>query len=167
MAFECKKGGLIIQRHDEIKLELQDLAARALIPSVVHDEPQIYRGRSTNVEETEEMSTPTEEHGDLLIRNIWKNQTDGILDVLITNLDAPSNFHRKPETVHISHERENQKKYLLTCLNQRRHFSPLVVSYDGVLGNEAKVVQQKHCRKPRQDFNPEVKNNYYFAPLRE
>ena len=41
---ECKKGGLVIQRHDEIKFELQDLAARALIPSVVRDEPQIYQG---------------------------------------------------------------------------------------------------------------------------
>ena len=34
---ECKKGGLvIIQRQDEIRFELQDLAARALILSVVH-----------------------------------------------------------------------------------------------------------------------------------
>ena len=59
---ECKKGGLVIQRNDEIKIELQDLAARALIPSVVHDEPQIYPGRSADVEETKGMSTPTEEH---------------------------------------------------------------------------------------------------------
>ena len=35
---ECKKGGLVVQRYDEIKFELQDLAARAL----VRDEPQIY-----------------------------------------------------------------------------------------------------------------------------
>ena len=93
---ECKKGGLVIQRHDEIKFELQDLAARALIPSVVHTEPQIYPGRSTDVEETERMSTPAEE---LLIRNIWKHQTDCILDVRTTNLDAPSNIQRKPEAV--------------------------------------------------------------------
>ena len=38
---ECKKGGSVIQRHDEIKFELQELAAKALIPSVVRDEPQI------------------------------------------------------------------------------------------------------------------------------
>ena len=37
---ECKKGGLVIKRHDEIKFELQDLAARALIPCVVRAEPQ-------------------------------------------------------------------------------------------------------------------------------
>ena len=38
---ECKKGWLVIERHDEIKFELQDLAARALIPSAVRGEPQI------------------------------------------------------------------------------------------------------------------------------
>ena len=66
-------GGLVIQRHDEIIFALQDLAARALILSV---EPQIYPGRSGDVEETEGMSTTTEERGDLLIRNLWKHQTE-------------------------------------------------------------------------------------------
>ena len=59
------------------------------------DEPQIFPGCSAHVEETERMSTPTEERGDLLIRDI----TDCILDVRITSLDAPSNIHRKPEAV--------------------------------------------------------------------
>ena len=89
---DSKKGGFDIQRHDEIKLELQNLAAGALIPS-----------------ETEGMSTPTEERGDLLIRSIWKHQTDCILDVRITNIDTPSNIHRKSEAVLLSHERGKKK----------------------------------------------------------
>ena len=88
------------------------------------------------------MSTATEERGDLLIRNIWKHKADCILDVRITNLDAPSKIHRKPEAVLLSHEREKKKYYLQGCLNQRRHFSPFVISCDGVLGNEAKEVLQ-------------------------
>ena len=48
---QCKKGRLAIQRHDEIKFELQDFAAGALIPSV-RNEPQIYPGRRADVEET-------------------------------------------------------------------------------------------------------------------
>ena len=72
-------------------LSFQDLVPRALIPAVVLNEPQIYPGRSADVEETEGMSRPTEERGDLLIRSIWKHQTDCILDVRITNLDVPSN----------------------------------------------------------------------------
>ena len=102
-------------------------------------------GRSADVKETEGISTPTEERGDLLIRNIWKQQTDCILDVRITNLDtAPSNIHRNQEAVLRSHEREKKTKYL-----QRRHVSPFVVSTDGVLENEANVVPQP-WRKPFQ-----------------
>ena len=67
---ECKKEGLVIQHHDEIKFELQNFAARALIPSVVRDEPQIYPSSSADDEETEGMSTPTEERGDLLFFNL-------------------------------------------------------------------------------------------------
>ena len=170
---ECKKGGLVIQRHDEIKFELQDLAARALIPSVVRDEPQIYPSRSAAVEETEGMSTPTEERGDLLIRNLWKHQTDCILDVRITNLDAPSNIHRKPESVLLSHEREKKKKYLQACLDQRRHFSPFVVSCDGVLGKEAKVVLQnlagrlaKKSGKPYSETSNFMKSRMSIAIVR-
>ena len=139
---ECKKGGLVILCHNEIKFELQDLAARALIPSVVRDEPQIYPGRSSDVEETEGASTQTEERGDLLIRNLWERQRDCILDVRVTNLDAASNIHRKSEAVLLSHEHEKKKKYLQACLDQRHHFSPFVVSCDGMLGKEAKSVLQ-------------------------
>ena len=57
-----------------------------------------------------------------------------------TNLDAPANIHRKPEAVLLAHEREKKKKQLQACLDQRRHFSPFVVSCDEGLANETKVV---------------------------
>ena len=75
MALSARKGAIVIQRHNEIKFELQDLAARALISSVVRDE----------------------------------HQTDCILDVRITNLDAPSNIHRKPEAILLFHPIEREK----------------------------------------------------------
>ena len=100
---ECKTGGLVIQRHYEIKFELQELAAGALIPSVVRDDPQIYPGRSSNVEETEGMSTPAEERGDLLVRFLWKHQTDCILD----------------RAHHRTIQREKKKSYFQACLYQR------------------------------------------------
>ena len=46
---ECKKGGLVNQRHDEIKWKPQDFAVRPLIPSVVRYDLQIY----PDAEETE------------------------------------------------------------------------------------------------------------------
>ena len=85
MALSARKGGLFIQRDDEIKFKLQDLAARTFIPFVVREDPQICPGRSADVKEVDGKSTPTEDRGNLLLRNLWKNQTDCILDVRITN----------------------------------------------------------------------------------
>ena len=45
------------------------------------------------------MSTPAEERGDLLISNLWKHQNDCFLEVRTTDLDVPSNIHRKPEVL--------------------------------------------------------------------
>ena len=93
------------------------------------------------------MTTPIEGRGDLLIRNLSKHQTYCILDVPITNLHGQSNVDRKPEAVLRSHEREKKKKCLQAYLDQRRHFFPFVVSCDGVLGNEARVVQSRLAKK--------------------
>jgi hypothetical protein len=42
-----------------------------------------------------------------------------------------------------SQEKEKKKKYLEPCLEQRRHFTPLVVSTDGLLGREASTFATK------------------------
>jgi hypothetical protein len=39
---ECKKGGLVISRHNEIRDELSDLASKAFIPWAVREEPKIF-----------------------------------------------------------------------------------------------------------------------------
>jgi hypothetical protein len=43
---ECKKGGLVICRHNKIKDELVALAAKAFTPSAVCDEPRIQPGHA-------------------------------------------------------------------------------------------------------------------------
>ena len=39
-----------------------------------------------------------------------------------------------------AHEREKKRKYLEPCLEQRRHFTPFVVSTDGLIGKEGKTL---------------------------
>ena len=63
---------------------------------------------------------------------------DGIIDVCVTHIDAPSYRDHKPDKVLQLQEREKKKKYLNNCLQQRRTFTPFVVSSDGLLGREAK-----------------------------
>ena len=79
----------------------------------------------------------SEQKGDLLIRDLWKNGTDSIHDMRVVNTDAKSNWGRTPEKCLEEAERGKKKMYLEACLPQRRHFSPFVVSVDGLLGVEA------------------------------
>ena len=152
-ALECKKGGLVIIRHNEIRDELVDLASKAFSPSAVRDEPKIHSSRA-NEQETPEgrqdqpvkrlfRNDRNEDRGDVLIRGLWSKGTDCILDVRMTDLDAKSNKSRNPDKVLAAHEREKKKKYLEPCLEQQRHFSPYVVSTDGLFSKEAKMVLKR------------------------
>jgi hypothetical protein len=152
-ALECKKGGLVISRHNEIRDELSDLASKALSPSAVRDEPKIHTCRNSDVKSDEDnkensvkrlfRNNRNEDRGDILIRGLWARGTDCIIDVRITDVDAKSNLSKDPDKVLAAHEREKKKKYLGACLEQRRHFSPFVVSTDGLLGKEAKILLKK------------------------
>jgi hypothetical protein len=80
---------------------------------------------------------------DLLVRGSVENGTDCIIDVRVTDTDVKSNRSKDPTKVLAAHEREKKRKYLGACLAQRRHFTPFVVSTDGLLGREAKIFLQK------------------------
>ena len=47
-ALDCKKGGLVTARHNELREEVADLAGKAFTPSHVRDNPLIYSGRAVN-----------------------------------------------------------------------------------------------------------------------
>jgi hypothetical protein len=53
------------------------------------------------------------------------------------------NDPRTPRKVLEGHKREKKKKYLEACLEQHRHFSPFVVSTDGLLGKESRTLLKK------------------------
>jgi hypothetical protein len=152
-ALQCKTGGLVIARHDEIKHELNDLASRALIPSAVRDEPLINTSRpAVQMPEPDQSNHSVhrnfhenqgDNRGDILIRGLWEGGTDCIIDVRVTDLDAKSSLSKDPAKVLENHEKEKKAKYLEPCLKQRRHFTPFVVSTDGLLGEEAKSVLKK------------------------
>eukprot|EP00957_Ditylum_brightwellii_P202372 15329844-Ditylum_brightwellii.AAC.1 len=74
-----------------------------------------------------------------MIRHLWKHQVDTIIDVRITDTDAKSYISRPLETVLAAQEKE-KGKYLNSCLEQNRHFSPFVIYVDVMLGKEAAMV---------------------------
>ena len=140
-ANSCKHGGLIIGRHDEIQRELSTIAAMALRESAVRAKPLINPGTYASIKsnsDSNNVEVSSEDRGDILVRGLWAKQQDGIIDVRVTHTDAPSYRDREPDKVLQSQEREKKKKYLNNCLQQRRTFTPFVVSSDGLLGREAK-----------------------------
>eukprot|EP00980_Cylindrotheca_fusiformis_P025194 scaffold13262_cov122-Cylindrotheca_fusiformis.AAC.1 len=81
-ALSCNSGGLIIQRHDEVKWELVQLAQRVYPPSAVRDEPFIHavsmpKANSTDCPSDAALSA----RGDILIRNMFSNGSETIIDV--------------------------------------------------------------------------------------
>jgi hypothetical protein len=152
-ALECKKGGNVILRHNEIRDELADLASKAIIPTAVRNEPSIHASFPAVKMSATDQDQPAvsrnfhknrgEIRGDLSIRGLWNRGTDCIIDVRITDTDAKSNLSKDPAKVLEAHEKEKKKKYLEACLEQRRTFTPFVVSTDGLIGKEAKTLLKK------------------------
>ena len=72
-----------------------------------------------------------------MIRGLWETGTDALIDVQLLIVDAKSHRNRDAESVLKTAERSKKKKHLTDCQQQRRHFTPFVVSTDGMLGYEA------------------------------
>jgi hypothetical protein len=105
-ALQCKVGGLVILRHDEIANVLADLSMKALTPSAVRDEPRIHpHSRKLEKPEPTTQENPVqyckaksndEDRGDILVRCLWQSGTDCIIDVCVTNINSKSQHHLTP-----------------------------------------------------------------------
>ena len=134
-AHDCKKGGLVLLRHNEVAQEFHHLCSEALTPSAVHDEPlipSIHHG----TEADEAPNVDAELRGDLAVRGFWKRQRLAVFDVRITNTDSPSQQLREVSAVLAQHETTKKKKYSERCAAARMDFTPLVFSVDGMRGDE-------------------------------
>ena len=148
-ALNCKRGGLVTERHNELHDRVAYLTSRAFTPSHVCNDPLIYQGYAVTRtkaqpagprESTTTGDSPpeaTEQKGDLLIRDLWANGTDSVHNMRVVNTDANSYWERSPEKCLEEAERGKKKMYLEACNQQRRNFSPFIASVDGLLGVEA------------------------------
>jgi hypothetical protein len=146
----CKKGGLVIFRHGEIRDELVNLAENAFAPSAARDELLIKPSRvkegekdaptkDTSPEKTEQTAAGEDERGDILIRGFWASGTDCMLDVRVTDTNAQTCCKQDPVKALESQEKERKRKHLEACLERIRRFAPFLCSADGMLGREAKT----------------------------
>ena len=75
--------------------------------------------------------------GDLLIRDLWEKGVDCVLNMRVVNTVAKSYQMRTPEKCLVIVEQDKKCNFLDSCIQQRRHLYPSVVSVDGLLGVEA------------------------------
>ena len=121
-ALDCKKGGLVTARHNELRDGVADLANKDFTPAHVRDETLIYSGRTMSRTKpkpagSKHTSPPdattaepevTEHKGDLRIRDLWQQGTDNVHDMRVVNTDALSYVRRSPEKC--LQEAERKKK---------------------------------------------------------
>ena len=142
-AMSCKKGGLILQRHNDLAAEWGHLCGQALTPSCVSDEPLIQQSRDVRVAGSERTEPTPELRGDIAVHGFWRRGTTAIFDIRVTDTDAPSNRNLDFDKVLQKQEKEKKDKYGAACLERRRHFTPLVFSVDGLQGTEARAASQR------------------------
>jgi hypothetical protein len=128
IVLECKKGGLVICRHNKIKGELVALTAKAFTPSAICDELRIHPGRSAPAINAPAVvpnpiirltcHSQEADRCDILIPGLWQRGTDYILDIRVTDVDAKSNQNKTPAKVLDRHKKEKKRKYLQACMDQ-------------------------------------------------
>ena len=114
---------MIIQRHNEVRNDIGDLAA--LVCGQVVSEP-VVRDASENGEAL---------IADLGMRRVWQPHTMTLFDIRVTDTDAKSYLSHSPRAV-LASAVADKKKYCNACSKRCATFTPLCFSVDGLAGDE-------------------------------
>ena len=133
--------------------EWRHLCALAFSPGRVEREPSIHSSVGRLVREAGDthevpaaprgIEQPTVERGDVGCHGFWQRGRYAIFDIRITDTDARSARNRDYSKVISAQEKEKKDKYLDSCLQQRKDFTPLVYSVDGIAGREARNAEKR------------------------
>ena len=170
-ALNCKKGGLVIQRHDYITKEVTHWLIQSVGAPNVSLEPMIHAAEkrrrevaqardptNTPVEDDEDSSKINNARGDILARGIHGSGRFTIYDTRVINMNSTTYCNSKPENVLKNAEKDKKRKHLKACLDQNKFFVPLIISCEGLLGREfdkaikdiAQLFAKKHnCKYSR------------------
>ena len=131
-ALNCKKDGISIACHNELRDGVANLLSKDFTPTHVRDDDKIFTGRAVRVGKSKskvKRALPKEKgetKGYIIIRDLWMQGTESINNMCVVNTNAVSHQPKTPEKSLETAEREKNKKYLHPCLNERRKFTPFV-----------------------------------------
>eukprot|EP01068_Selenidium_serpulae_P010606 Selendium_serpulae@DN5499_c0_g1_i6.p1 len=135
-ALECKKGGMVIRRHNEVRDALGDLCSLAWGRQIVR-EPVIREAGEDGKGEL---------RADLMVRGIWSPQGAALIDIRVTDSDATSNLTKSVGKV-MAEQEEKKNLYVSETLKRRGTFTPFVVTVDGASGDEATALIRSIARR--------------------
>ena len=141
-ALNCRHGGLIIRRHDEVTDELGQLCKLGY--AHVGREPIIKVGDSSKPAGHGDRDG---RRGDLVVRGVHAPQKDCITDTLVINQDAVSRSTVPIAKVLSEGERMKDSKHKSACGDRRADFVPFVVTTDGCMGEQARKFLKKLGRR--------------------
>ncbi|KAI2493422.1 hypothetical protein MHU86_21121 [Fragilaria crotonensis] len=95
-AMSCRKGGLILHRHNDLVATWGQLCGQAHTPSTVSDEPLIRTSQDVQAAGANRTEPTPELRGDIAVHGFWTRGTTAIFDVRVTDTDAPSNRNTSP-----------------------------------------------------------------------
>ena len=169
-ALSCRKGGLLYTRHNMGADEWRHLCGCATsfgcverepyitscVSRQVRVDPQNTNNSSNNNNRTlsdqeqrrrEQQNPPHQrangERGDAGCHGFWQRGRPAIFDIRITDTQARSYRNKNPKKVLAAQEKEKKDKYLKTCHEMRKDFTPMVYSVDGMAGREAKNAEKR------------------------
>ena len=164
----CKKGGLVHTRHDVVADEWRNLCRTGFAFGRVGREPLIFLSANSTQHETtngregggkredrreeiegegrdedkEDEEGTSNIRGDASCFGFWQRGRDTIFDKRITDTDAQSHQNIDPIKVLELQEKEKKAKYLAHLHEQRKDFTPMVYSLDGIAGKETKRAEK-------------------------
>ena len=129
----CKKGGFVIQRHNELRdleAELLDMVCTDVeIEPVLQDITGEELGRGSNCAPDARL--------DICARGFWQKQESAFFDVRVFHPNADSYRDLELQQVYRNHENEKKRQYSKRVLDiEHGTFTPLVFTTTGGMGKE-------------------------------
>ena len=114
-------------------------------------EPKIYTGCTVCGGKDKIKGSPSKNKGelkaDLLIIDLWIKGMESIHKMRVMNNDATYHQSKTPKKCMDTADNNKKKKYLDACIKQRRHFTPFIISVEGLLGFDAETTLKRITRR--------------------
>jgi len=143
-AMNCKKGGFVNARHDNIRDFESSLLSK--VCNDVETEPHLQPITSEQLPRS--ANTDNNARLDIRARGFWRRGQNAFFDVRVTNADAASQSNSTIKSVLKKHEQEKKRAYNQRVMQvEQGTFTPLVFTVAGSMGPECSIFHKNLAEK--------------------